>query len=140
MKKISEKFTVFFEKPFWIGVFEETINNEYRACKIIINTSEPKDCEVYEYLQKNYFNLKFSPAICGNRIQENKINPKKMQRKISKELGKNFIGTKSQQALKEQHEQLKKQKKNFAKEKKEAENERKRQLHILKKKEKHKGH
>lgn len=140
MKKISEKFTVFFEKPFWIGVFEETINNEYRACKIIINTSEPKDCEVYEYLQKNYFNLKFSPAICGNDNFEKKINPKKMQRKISREIEKDFIGTKAQQALKKQHEQIKQEKKISAKEKKIAKYERKRQIHILKKKEKHKGH
>lgn len=140
MKKVSEKLTIFFEGPFWIGLFEQTIDDRYEVCRVVLNTSEPKDYEVYEYLQKNYYSLKFSPAICGEVISEKKINPKRMQRKIKREVQGNFIGTKAQQALKLQHEQIKKEKKIARKEREEAEKERKREIHILKKKEKHKGH
>lgn len=45
-----------FDEPSWVG------GNKYEACKNVF-AAEPKDYEVYEYLLKNYDNLKFSPAV-----------------------------------------------------------------------------
>ena len=62
-----------------------------------------------------------------------------MQRDIKKQLQENGIGTKSQQALKLQHEQIKTARKQINRKRKEEEKQRQFQIKQQKKKEKHKG-
>lgn len=62
-----------------------------------------------------------------------------MQRMIKKQLEAKGAGTKSQQALKLQHEQIKTGRKVVSREKKEAEARRQFELKQQKKKEKHRG-
>ena len=62
MDKVSGKLTVFFEEPFWVGVFERIGDGKFSVAKITFG-AEPKDYEVQEFIQKNYFNLQFSPAV-----------------------------------------------------------------------------
>lgn len=45
------KLTVFFEEPFWIGVYERQFKGKLEVCKIIFG-AEPKDYDVYEFLLK----------------------------------------------------------------------------------------
>ena len=87
--------TVLFEDPFWIGVYERIDNNKYEVCKITFG-AEPKDYEVYDFLLKNWNRLEFSPAIEVEKVEERKINPKRMQREISSQLKHKGIGTKAQ--------------------------------------------
>ncbi len=54
--------TVFFQEPFWIGVFERVESGRLSVCKVTFG-AEPKDCEVHEYLLKQYPVLRFSPAV-----------------------------------------------------------------------------
>ena len=49
----STKLTVFFEAPFWIGVFERIEKRKLSVCKVVFG-AEPKDYEVWEYLLKNF--------------------------------------------------------------------------------------
>ena len=58
----STKLTVFFEAPFWIGVFERIERRKLSVCKVVFG-AEPKDYEVLEYLLKNYSRLRFSPSV-----------------------------------------------------------------------------
>lgn len=105
MDREISKLSVFFENPFWVGVFEKYEKGKLYVCKVTFG-SEPKDGEIFEFILKNYYNLKFSPSV-DFVISDRKINPKKLQRNIKKEQTKSYIGTKSQQALKLQHEQIK---------------------------------
>ena len=98
-----------------------------------------QDYEVYDFLLKNWYKLKFSPPIKADRIEEYKINPKRMQREISSQLENKGIGTKAQQALKLQHEQAKIERKTQSREQKDAEKERQFALRQEKKKAKHRG-
>lgn len=127
-----------FEAPFWIGLYERFEDGYYEVCKITFG-SEPKDYEVYKFLLNNWRYLKFSPPIKSEKVEERKINPKRMQREINNELQNKGIGTKAQQALKLQHEQNKTERKIKNKKQKEAEKERKYALHQEKKKAKHRG-
>lgn len=34
MYKVTGKLTVFFEEPFWVGVFERTENGKLSVCKV----------------------------------------------------------------------------------------------------------
>ena len=112
--------TVFFENPFWVGVYERIDGERYEVCKITFG-AEPKDYEVWNFLLKNWSKLKFSPPIKAERVEERKINPKRMQREIHSKLQEPRIGTKTQQALKLQHEQNKLERKTISREQREAE-------------------
>lgn len=127
-----------FEAPFWIGVYERYNDYQYEVCKITFG-SEPKDYEVYEVLLRNWNKMNFSPPIKLEFIKEKKINPKRMQRKISSQLQEHGVGTKAQQALKLQHEKNKLERKTRSHALRESEKERQYALRQKKKKEKHKG-
>ena len=115
--------TVFFENPFWVGIYERVDGDRYEVCKITFG-AEPKDYEVWDFLLKNWSKLKFSPPIKAERVEERKINPKRMQREIHSKLQEPGIGTKAQQALKLQHEQNKLERKTISREQREEEKER----------------
>ena len=138
MDKVNGKLTIFFEEPFWVGIFERIEDGKLSAAKVTFG-AEPKDCEVQEYIQKWYFSLKFSPVV-ETVVKDIKRNPKRMQREAKKQMLEIGIGTKSQQALKLQQEQNKQERKARNREKREAEEQRLFELKQQKKKEKHKGH
>ena len=138
MDKASGKLTVYFEDPFWVGIFERIEDGKLSVAKVTFG-DEPKDYEVQEYIQKYYTSLKFSPAV-ETAVKEVKRNPKRMQREVKKQMQEIGVGTKSQQALKLQQEQSKQERKVRSREKKEAEELRMFELKQKKKREKHKGH
>ena len=105
MDKVSGKLTVYFEEPFWVGVFERIEDGKLSVSKVTFG-AEPKDYEVQEYIQKHYASLKFSPAVDAV-VKDIKRNPKRMQREARRQMQETGIGTKSQQALKLQQEQNK---------------------------------
>ena len=137
MDKVSGKLTVFFEEPFWVGVFERVSDGKLSVCKVTFG-AEPKDYEVYDFVLKNYYRLRFSPAVATD-VKEAGRNPKRVQRKVQKQVQNIGIGTKSQQALKLQQEQLKIERKIMSREQREAEKERQFELKQQKRKEKHRG-
>lgn len=138
MDKANGKLTVYFEEPFWVGVFEHIEDGKLSVAKVTFG-AEPKDYEVFEYIQKYYYSLKFSPAV-GTVVKDIRRNPKRMQREAKEQMRETGIGTKSQQALKIQQEQNKQEHKVRSKEKKEAKELRLFELKQQKKREKHKGH
>ena len=138
MGKIRLCLTVYFEEPFWVGVFELTENKKVSVSRVVFG-AEPKDYEVYEYFLRNYQGLKFSPAV-KTAVKEISKNPKRVQREARKQTSATGIGTKSQQAIKLQQEENKLSRKVRSREQKEAEERREFELKQLKKKEKHRGH
>ena len=137
MDKVSGKLTVFFEEPFWVGVFESVSDGKLSVCKVTFGV-EPKDYEVYDFVLKNYYRLRFSPAVATD-VKEAGRNPKRVQREVRKQIQNTGIGTKSQQALKLQQEQLKTERKTMSRERQEAEKQRQFELRQQKRKEKHRG-
>ena len=75
---VSGKLTVFFEEPFWVGVFERVSDGRLSVCKVTFG-AEPKDYEVYDFVLKNYYWLRFSPAVASD-VKETGRNPKRVQR------------------------------------------------------------
>ena len=102
MDKVSGKLTVFFAEPFRIGIFERISEGKLSVCKVTFG-AEPKDYEVYDFVLKNYYRLRFSPAVATD-VKEAGRNPKRVQREVRKQVQNTGIGTKSQQALKLQQE------------------------------------
>ena len=132
MCEAISKLTVYFEDPFWIGVFERIENGKLSVCKVTFG-AEPKDYEIQKFVLKNYYSLQFSLAVT-TVVKETKRNPKRMQREAKKQLQTTGVGTKSQEALKLQHEQCKQERKIRSKEQRMFELKQRKRL------EKHKGH
>lgn len=130
--------TVYFEDPFWVGVFEKITNGRLSVCKITFG-AEPKDYEIYTFILRHFCELQFGSAV---KIQQKQSpdNPKRRQRNAKRQLQASGIGTKSQQALAKQREEKKTERKLKNKEEKQAEMLRKREQKTAKKKEKHRGH
>lgn len=137
MSKVTGKLIVFFEKPFWIGVFEKVEKGKLSVAKVTFG-AEPKDYEVYDFILKNYYKLRFSPTV-ATAVKEKAKNPKRVQRDVKKQTQDTGIETKSQQALKLQQEQMKTERRQISREQKEAEKQRMFELKKQKKKDKHRG-
>jgi hypothetical protein len=138
MNKTIGALTVYFESPFWVGVFERIDDGKLSVCKVTFG-AEPRDCEVWEFILRNYDKLKFSPAI-ETDVKKIADNPKRRQRNIKKQLQNVRIGTKSQQALAAQREKSKIEHKKASREQRKLEQQRKFDLRQNKRKEKHRGH
>lgn len=133
MKKISGKLTVFFENPFWVGIFENIENDNLSVCKVTFG-SEPKEYEIYDFILERFDTLKFSNEMKSN-FNEKVKNPKRRQKELQ---SKKFL-KKSEEILKLQYEENKKERKIKTKKEKELEKQRKFLLKQEKKKQKHKG-
>ena len=139
MGKVVSRLSILFEDPFWIGLYERECDGRYEVCKITFG-AEPKDYEVYDFMLKNWSKLRFSPSIEAQKAAEKRINPKRMQRLINKQIDDSGIGTKAQQALKLQQEQGKLERKTRSREQRDEEKQRQFDLKQEKRKEKHRGH
>ncbi len=133
------KLTVFFEEPFWVGVFEREDEAGFRASRVVFG-AEPTDVELYEYIQCQYANLDFGKPIKNQVKIVRKKNFKRMQREVRKAVYEEGVGTKAQQAMKLQMELNKAERQNQSREQREEEKALKFKLKQEKKKEKHRGH
>ena len=57
--------TVFFEDPFWVGVFERIEDGKLSVCKVTFG-AEPKVYDVWDYVLHHYYERVFSPASVRN--------------------------------------------------------------------------
>lgn len=134
----SGKLTVFFEGPFWVGVFERTAGGKLSVCKVTFG-AEPRDFEVWDFILRHYHELTFSPAV-ETEVRQSPDNPKRRQRSARAQVQTAGIGTRSQQALQMQREALKIQRKQTGKEQEEARKQHRRDVKQQKRKDKHRGH
>lgn len=130
--------TVYFDEPFWVGVFERQDGGTLSVCKITFG-AEPKDYEVWEFVLKHFSKLHFSPAIEA-KLRQTADNPKRRARNARRQTGAVGIGTKSQQALQMQREAMKTERRQISKEQREAEKLLQYERRQQKRKEKHRGH
>ena len=130
--------TIFFEDPFWVGVFERIDEGKYSVCKVTFG-AEPTDAELWEFVQRHYTKLVFSPAEKVD-LRQTADNPKRRQRSARKLLLNSGVGTKAQQALQKQREEMKTERREKSRELREAEKQRQFELRQQKKKEKRRGH
>ena len=135
---METRLTVFFEDPFWAGIFERIEDGKLSVCKVTFG-AEPKDYEVREYVLQHYYELVFSPVI-EIETRHAADNPKRKSRNARKQLENTGIGTKSQQALQRQREEMKTERRQISREEREAEAQRRYEIKQAKKKEKKRGH
>ncbi len=130
--------TVFFEGPFWVGVFERIKDGKLSVCKVTFG-AEPKDYEVLKFVLEHYYELVFSPAM-EVEIRQAADNPKRRLRNVRRDLDKKGVGTKSQQALQKQREEMKAEHRQISRDERETEERRRFEMKQTRKKQKSRGH
>lgn len=136
---LSGQVTVYFECPFWVAVFERREGDHLSVCRVVFGP-EPKDYEVYAFIEDNYYKLPFSTPIQTEKPVTKRINPKRLQRQIKKSVMEKGIETKAQEAIRLERESRKLERKQQSKKNREAEKKELFQKKQEKKKQKKKGH
>ena len=124
MRVSKASLTVYFDPPFWVGLYQREEEDGCRVCKVTFG-GEPRDQEVLDFILRRWRELRFSPPVPADRAAARLPNPKRMRREARKATQVAGIGTKAQQALQLQREQGKVQRKADFKERREEEQERK---------------
>lgn len=135
---LESKLTIFFDEPFWVGVFEGLYGKKLSVCRVVFG-AEPTDAQIYAFILRTFNHLRFSPPV-KTEVKQRADNPKHRQQNAQKQLEKSGVGTKSQQALQKQYEENKLERKQRSREQREAEKRRLFELKQQKRKEKHRGH
>jgi hypothetical protein len=139
MEETEATLTVYFDDPFWVGVLTRREGCRLAAARIVFG-AEPRDDEVYALLLRDYFTLRLGGDVDAPRRLIARMNPKRMQRKVSRMVESRGAGTKAQQALKQAHEAVKTERRTVSRRERDAQERRKYELRQQKRMEKHKGH
>ena len=131
--------TILFEDPFWVGLYQRRRDGAYQVCKITFGP-EPRDNQVYDLLLRHWHELRFTPPLPDRAAADRRINPKRQQRAIHREVAPGLPGTKAQLALQAQREQGKVERTVQSRQQREQEAQRRYALRQQKRKEKRRGH
>jgi len=136
------KATIFFEKRFWVGIFERTDKEGYAIARHIFG-GEPSDSEIHEFVLNHYHELKFG-ELKEVGIQIQRMNPKRVQREIRREMERMKETAKpstvAQDYMREEIEKKKKEKKGVSSAEKQARKDEQFMIKQQKRKEKQRGH
>ena len=135
------KLTIYYDGQFYIGLIEIVSENILKACRYIFG-KETKDQEVLDFVNRKLLRVIESNQQIGIHIcqkSQKKINPKRIQRKVSKELKQCSVSSKAQEAIKAEYEQRKKVKSAKNKQLREEKKTYIRNCMVQKAKNKHKG-
>ena len=137
MEKVTSSLVVYFEDPFWVGMFSRMEDGKESFCKVTFG-GEPKDNEILAFILEQYAHLSFSE---GTPYEAKHLakNPKRRQRQIQKQLQTPQKGTKAQRALQEDLSNRKKARQKARKARKQMNKQYLFELKRQKKKTKHKG-
>ncbi|MGF9772968.1 YjdF family protein [Priestia aryabhattai] len=133
--------TIYHDGQFWVGIIEVVEDGKLRAFRYVFG-AEPKDTEILDFIYYKLLNIINQSVHSGldvKRKSNKKINPKRLQRQVAKEINKLGISTKAQEAMKQEYEEKKKSKKKRAKQYREELKEQKYLIKKQKAKAKHKG-
>lgn len=138
MSRIKSRLTVFFEEPFWVGVFEQETDGVIRCRPCCVRRAADR-CGGIRVRAQARRPAPLRPPVEG-RLSRETANPKKRRREAARETGQRGIGTRSQQALQLAREQNRLEKRESSRARRQAEQARKFALRTEKRREKHRGH
>ncbi|MGW9165600.1 YjdF family protein [Priestia megaterium] len=133
--------TIYHDGQFWVGIIEVVEDGKLRTFRYVFGT-EPKDTEILDFIYYKLLNIINQSVHSGIDVEgksDKKINPKRLQRQVAKQINKVGISTKAQEAMKQEYEEKKKSKKKRAKQYREELKQKKYLMKKQKAKAKHKG-
>lgn len=98
--------TIFFEDPFWVGVFERNEKGGYSVARYVFG-SEPTDAQLLRFAAAEATHLVFSAHTYSPPENRTGVNFKRRQRLARKETSQVGIGTLAQRTLQAEREHMK---------------------------------
>ena len=138
MRTVNCRITVYFDDPFWVGLYEREDGGWYEVSRIVFG-AEPRDQEVYAFLLRAWRGLRFSPPMPSAQVERRQVSAKRRQREARRAVSTEGAGTKAQQALAAQREQGRQARRIRTRAEKEREAAERFARHQQKRKEKHRG-
>lgn len=137
--------TIYFNGQYWCGVVEYLDGNGNLIVKEYIFGPEPKVDDINQFILKVLPKILNEPWFADTkhvkeRFVPRKINPKRLQRIINKDKKQKGMSSKSQEAIRLQHEEKKKISQKLKKERRELYLKDQFEKKQRKKREKHRGH
>ena len=131
---------VYFDGQFWNGIIERETEEGFFASRYIFGT-EPKEGEILDFVNTKLLKVISAQTRCieTEKIEVKKISPKRLIKLAAKEMKKQPVSSKSQEAMQLQQEENKTERKAETKEEREIKKELKRKIKTEKAKNKHKG-
>lgn len=99
------KCTIFFDDPFWVGVFERQSEDGYSVARYVFG-AEPGQADILFFARFQYHLLVFSQPQALREVQAAPEGYKHRQHRIRHESIASGVGTRAQQAFKTAHELL----------------------------------
>ncbi|MED4170618.1 YjdF family protein [Priestia megaterium] len=133
--------TIYHDGQFWVGIIEFVEDGKLRAFRYVFG-AEPKDKEILDFIYyklQDIINQSVHSGLDVKGKSNKKINPKRLQRQVAKQINKVGVSTKAQEAMKQEYEERKKSKKKRAKQYREELKEQKYLMKKQKARAKHKG-
>jgi hypothetical protein len=132
------KCTIYFEDPFWVGIFERMDDSGYSVARCVFG-SEPGDALLHQFALRQLQKVAFSTAKPAPAAQSKETGFKRRLREARQQTDSQGIGTYAQRMLKAEQEQVK----TTHQEESRAEREERQRLKLLakqeQKKQKHRG-
>jgi hypothetical protein len=137
---IITRFTILFDPPFWVGVYEVEHDTRLSAARWVFG-AEPSAEEVYLFALRDLGDLwaRMTHSVPVEPCDVHPLNFKRMQREIKRAAQEQGVGTKSQEALKEQMAQNKTERRKITRQERDAHKAYKRAVSREKAKARHKG-
>ncbi len=135
------KFTILFDPPYYIGLLEDERDGCLYAARHIFG-AEPGDPQIYEFVLDDLYGLMRQMRVglpVGFQPAERRVNSKRLQREIRRELERSGISSKAQEAMRLQIEANKEQRREQTRAEREAERQRRRALAAARARKRHKG-
>ncbi len=132
--------TVYYEDPFWVGLFEETDDDAlYKCCRVVFG-EEPTGPELFDFIRKRYSQLSFTSVPLEEAEERKKTNPKRLAREINRQMNEFPRLNKAYEVIRLGYEQKKDLLRKADRERREIEEEKDFRLRCEKRKKKHRGH
>jgi hypothetical protein len=100
------KCTIYFEDPFWVGIFEREDENGYAAARQVFG-AEPGDAELLQWIFSEYSHLSYSRARPQAAAGAKEVGFKRRQRELRQEMETSGVGTRAQRAVQAEYERRK---------------------------------
>jgi Protein of unknown function (DUF2992). len=133
------KCTVYFEDPFWVGVFERNDECSYSVARYVFG-GEPNDAELLQFCKTQFSTLSYSHSASPLTLPGDQMGFKRQQREIRKQMTLTGIGTYAQRVLKAEFQRSKQENKQAKAQDRDQEAQQRFQNRQAAKKQKHRGH
>jgi hypothetical protein len=130
--------TVYFDDPFWVGVFEQETAGGLAIARVVFGP-EPSDAQVHAAVRELWRGLAWRTASVGEAPPRRPRSPKRAQREAARAAAAPAPSTRAQEAMRLVREAQKRERQVRSREEKEREAERRYRLRREKQKRRHRG-